>query len=129
MKRYAKGVLLLVLALVTTASAQTFRQFTITDLLKVRRVGDPQLSPDGRTIAYTVTDMDLIANRGIPQIYLVPVAGGGADVYPDCTTDDCNKKRDQQTEDSKVKAKVIDRLLYRHWNAWKDNKRTHIFVV
>ncbi|MDQ3819993.1 MAG: S9 family peptidase, partial [Acidobacteriota bacterium] len=194
MKRYAKGVLLLVLALVTTASAQTFRQFTITDLLKVRRVGDPQLSPDGRTIAYTVTDIDMAANRGIPQIYLVPVAGGepkllptglrtssprwspdgkriaytsggqiwtidvasgetkkvtnlsgGAsdpvwspngkmiafvsDVYPDCTTDDCNKKRDQQAEESKVKAKTIDRLLYRHWNAWKDNKRTHIFVV
>ncbi|HKC63846.1 MAG TPA: hypothetical protein VKB86_09425, partial [Pyrinomonadaceae bacterium] len=72
MKRYAKGVLVLVLALATAAAAtaQTFRQFTVTDLLKVRRVGDPQLSPDGRTIAYTVTDIDMVANRGIPQIYL-----------------------------------------------------------
>src|SRR5438128_2749010 len=76
MKRYAKGVLLLVLALACSASAQTFRQLTINDLLKVRRVGDPQLSPDGKWIAYTVTDIDKTANRGIPQIYLVPASGG-----------------------------------------------------
>jgi dipeptidyl aminopeptidase/acylaminoacyl peptidase len=194
MKRYAKGVLLLVLALAVQASAQSFRQFTISDLLKVRRVGDPQLSPDGKWIAYTVTDIDKTANRGIPQIYLVPTTGGepkllgsglrsssprwspdgkwiaytsggqiwtinvtssetkkitnistGAsdpvwspdgtmiafvsDVYPDCPTDDCNKQRDQQAEESKVKAHTAEHLLYRHWTAWKDNKRTHVFVV
>src|SRR5436305_1865044 len=76
MKRYAKGVLLLLLALAVQASAQTLRPFTIGDLLKVRRVSDPQLSPDGRWIAYTITDIDKNANRGIPQIYLVPTMGG-----------------------------------------------------
>src|SRR6185437_11648342 len=29
----------------------------------------------------------------------------------------------------KVKALIFDRLLYRHWNAYKEGKRTHIFVV
>jgi Tol biopolymer transport system component len=28
-----------------------------------------------------------------------------------------------------VKAKVLDRLLFRHWNAWKDGKRIHILVT
>jgi dipeptidyl aminopeptidase/acylaminoacyl peptidase len=194
MKRYATRVLFLVLALACVAAGQTSRQFTINDLLKVRRVSDAQLAPDGRTIAYTVTDMDKTANRGIPQIYLVPVSGGepklagsglrsssprwspdgrklayisggqiwtidvgsgetkkitnistgagdpvwspdgkmiafASDVYPDCTTDDCNRQRDQQAEESKVKAKIAEHLLYRHWTEWKDNKRTHVFVV
>lgn len=194
MKRYVIGVFFLVLALAGGVVGQTFRQFTIGDLLKVRRVGDPQLSPDGRTVAFTVSDIDKTANRGISQIYLVPITGGeprllgsglrsntprwspdgkkvaylnsgqiwtidvtsgeakkvtnistgagepvwspdgkmilfSSDVYPDCTTDDCNRQRDQAAEESKVKAKTAERLLYRHWNAWKDNKRSHIFVV
>ena len=28
---------------------------------------------------------------------------------------------------SKVKALIFDHLLYRHWNAYKEGKRTHIF--
>jgi dipeptidyl aminopeptidase/acylaminoacyl peptidase len=32
-------------------------------------------------------------------------------------------------EESKVKAKIADRLLYRHWTTWKEGRRTHVFVV
>src|SRR5688572_31402542 len=47
-----------------------------------------------------------------------------SEVYPDCKTDDCNKKRDEQTESSKVKAHTTTRLLYKHWDEWRDVKRS-----
>ncbi len=201
MKRLFASALMLALAL-GAAFAQSYRPFTINDLIPVKRVGDPQLSPDGRSIAFTITDTDFDANRRTTQIYLVSIEGGeiqqltkekqssvsprwspdgkrlafisardgapqiwtlemaevatgplrkitsistGADgpvwspdgrwiaftseVYPDCTTDDCNRQRDEQMEASKVKARVTDRLLYRHWNTWEDGKRTHVFVA
>jgi dipeptidyl aminopeptidase/acylaminoacyl peptidase len=67
----------LVVCASVAASAQTGRQpLTISDLLKVRRVGDPQLSPDGRWIAYQVSVPDVEANRSRTQLYLIPVEGG-----------------------------------------------------
>ena len=41
----------------------------------------------------------------------------------------CNAKKLKEAEQSKVKALIFDHLLYRHWNAYKEGKRTHIFVV
>ena len=32
-------------------------------------------------------------------------------------------------EQSKVKAQIFTRLFYRHWNAFTENKRSHLFVV
>ncbi len=57
-----------------------------------------------------------------------------SDVYPECggapeAEEACNAKRVKETEDSKVKALVFDRLLYRHWNAYRAGKRSHIFVM
>ncbi|HEY0426621.1 MAG TPA: S9 family peptidase [Pyrinomonadaceae bacterium] len=66
------SVVFLCVFLLTTGFAQTF---TIEELLKVRRVGDPQLSPDGRTIAFTVGDVDKAANRVVTQIYTVSIDG------------------------------------------------------
>jgi dipeptidyl aminopeptidase/acylaminoacyl peptidase len=59
-------------------------------------------------------------------------------VYPDCnppplgsgvTSDDCNKKRDDELKNNKVKAKIFTRLFYRHWNAYTEFKRSHLFVI
>src|SRR5437762_4729606 len=50
-------------------------------------------------------------------------------VYPDCKDDACNKGRDEELKNSKVKAKIFTKLLYRHWNAFTEFKRSHLFVV
>jgi dipeptidyl aminopeptidase/acylaminoacyl peptidase len=50
-------------------------------------------------------------------------------VYPNCKDDACNKQRDEAVEKSKVKAKIFTHLLYRHWNAYGNGKRSHLFLV
>src|ERR1700722_2775360 len=50
--------------------------FDVQALLKLARISDPQLSPDGRTVAFTVQKVDLESNKKPKQIYTVPVEGG-----------------------------------------------------
>ena len=59
-------------------------------------------------------------------------------VYPDCpaispadgaTGDKCNADRDAAAASSKVKAQVFTHLLYRHWNHYTGDKRSHLFLV
>src|SRR6059058_4335031 len=75
MKRFFAVSIISLFAVVSFAFAQE-RRFTIDDLLKVRRVGDPQVSPKGDLVAFTITDVDKAANKSTTQIYLVPVGGG-----------------------------------------------------
>ena len=69
------GILVILIAFGSPLIAQE-RRFTVNDLLKVRRVSDPQVSPKGDLVAFTITDMDPLANKGTTQIYLVPLGGG-----------------------------------------------------
>ena len=75
MKRFFAVSIISLFALAALVHAQE-RRFTIDDLLKVRRVGDPQVSPKGDLVAFTITDVDKVANKSSTQIYLVPVGGG-----------------------------------------------------
>ncbi|MCF6268995.1 MAG: S9 family peptidase [Melioribacteraceae bacterium] len=50
-------------------------------------------------------------------------------VYPDCTTEDCNKERDEAKESSKVEVEVFTELMYRHWDDWRGEKRSHLFIM
>src|SRR6267143_5621369 len=52
------------------------RAVTIDDYLALKAVGNPQLSPDGKWVAYTVTEYSLKDNRGITRIWLVDLASG-----------------------------------------------------
>ena len=76
MKRFVIAISVLILVFAATAHAQS--RFAVEDLLKVRRVSDPQVSPDGRQVAFVVGDVNLDANRVVSQIYVVPVGGGDA---------------------------------------------------
>jgi dipeptidyl aminopeptidase/acylaminoacyl peptidase len=50
--------------------------FDVDALLAISRIGEPALSPDGRTIAFTVQTVDLDKNTKPQQIYTVALAGG-----------------------------------------------------
>lgn len=69
------SVLLLIFVLAGIGLAQSV--FTTNDLLNVKRVGDPQLSPDGRVVAFTVGTVNKPENRVVTHIYTVNLDGTG----------------------------------------------------
>lgn len=200
---FAVSFLLIVQCLLLTA--QTKRPIELEDMFHVQRVSDPQLSPDGKWVAYVVTVVDKAANKTNSDIWLIPSAGGtakqltnsprhdrhprwspdgkwiafesnrtglfqiflmsseGADakqltsisteatgpvwshdgkniafvstVFPEFSdkpyseSDALNKKKQDDRDNSKVKARIMTKLLYRHWDSWVDDKRQHLFVI
>ncbi|MGB9591183.1 MAG: prolyl oligopeptidase family serine peptidase, partial [Candidatus Kryptoniota bacterium] len=49
---------------------------TVEDMWKVARVSNPQVSPDGKTIAYVVTTYNMNTNSGTSRIFFVSINGG-----------------------------------------------------
>ncbi len=50
-------------------------------------------------------------------------------VYPECANDECNKNKEEEKENSKVKASIFKHLLFRHWNEWRGGKFSHLFLL
>jgi dipeptidyl aminopeptidase/acylaminoacyl peptidase len=73
-----KNLLSAALALLPlAAAAQTPTQvLTPEKLWQLGRLGEMRVSPNGKTVAYTVTKYDLAENKGNADIYTVLVAGG-----------------------------------------------------
>src|SRR6266536_2750049 len=223
--------------------AQAKHPFTFEDMMALKRVEEPQVSPDGKWVLFAAVDVDLKANTKTPHVWVVPLdsnqntagvthsslvlarvgdadkqkAGSStsvgvtasrereiisdqdadrprwapdgkrfafvstkengsqiwiadfdgatgtvtgthrltniateasgelwspdgknilfkSDVYPECdgtpeSEAACNVKKLDEVKNSKVKAQIFTHLLYRHWSAYKEGKRTHLFLI
>src|SRR5260370_37818959 len=78
MKRITGLLVSCLLATLTPPVGAQKRAITVDDYLALKSVGNPQLSPDGKWVAYTVTEPSLKDNRGITRIWLAEVASGSA---------------------------------------------------
>ncbi len=70
--------ILLFILLSSFAGAQGTRVMEIEDLFRIQRVSDPQISPDGKLVAYVVSVVDKPNNKSNSDIWLMPTAGGVA---------------------------------------------------
>jgi dipeptidyl aminopeptidase/acylaminoacyl peptidase len=58
--------------------ASDLHPLTFDDLMMIKRVSDPQISPNGKWLAYTVTVVDKQQNSKDSDLWVVPAAGGEA---------------------------------------------------
>ncbi len=191
--------LLLAVAALGAHAADETHPFSVHDMLAMDRISDPQVSPDGKQIAFVLRTTDLEADRGRTDLWMVgadgsaprrlttheasdwnprwsadgasifflstrsdsaqvwrlPVTAGEArpvtelpldagnlvvspdgtrlaftlEVFVDCDTLECTRQRLDERAESKVSARVYERLFIRHWDTWKDGRRSHLFVM
>src|SRR5579862_3412515 len=69
-------LLLAVSAFSFSASGQAKHPFTFEDMMKLKRVGEPEVSPDGKWVIFSVVEVNLAANTKTPHVWIVPTAGG-----------------------------------------------------
>jgi len=72
------GALLLAFGPAVWAQEAARHAITFDDMIKMHRISEPQVSPDGKWVAYTVTTPDMDGNRNASNIWIVPTAGGAA---------------------------------------------------
>ena len=73
--------------------------FTVEDLLSLKRLSDPQVSPDGRYVAYVVRETDMDANKGRTDIWLLDLVEKNAQPRR-LTTDPANDMSPRWAPDS-----------------------------
>ena len=83
MKRVISWCSLFVVTLLAVPSGATAQEagkhaITFADMIQMHRVGEAQVSPDGKWVAYSVSTPDLDANRGASNVWIVPTAGGAS---------------------------------------------------
>lgn len=189
MKKYAILLSLLVIAFSATAQERVTPEL----LWKLGRIGDVQVSPDGKWLVYPVTRYDLNANKGNSDLYLISSEGGtpvkltdtpagefnavwrpdgkkigyistesGSAQIWEMNPDGSDKTKISEIIDGvngfsyspdmkhivyirqvkldktpaelypdlpKANVRIIDDLMYRHWDSWNDYTYSHIFIA
>ncbi|MCC7293273.1 MAG: S9 family peptidase [Phycisphaerales bacterium] len=109
----------------------------------------PRWSPDGRRVYF------LSARGGSSQVWAIDPEGGEAvevthqpldvgaftvspdgsrlaismDVFPDLPNPKDTKQRLDERAEQKSTGRLYEQAMMRHWDAWKDGRRSHVFVV
>src|SRR5258707_628353 len=75
LRRHAMRHLSFLLALLFSlpAFSQAKHPFTFEDMMKLKRVGEPVPSPDGKWVLFAAVDVDLAANKKTSHIWIVPL--------------------------------------------------------
>ncbi|HTS60963.1 MAG TPA: S9 family peptidase [Candidatus Acidoferrales bacterium] len=82
------------------------KPFDVNALLELKRISDPQISPDGRSVAFTVQIVDVAANKKPSQVWIVPLDGGAP---TQITHDGEGNQRPRWSPDGKRIAYISDR--------------------
>ena len=97
----------LILTLVSMAIVFAQKKpFDSAAMMELKRMSDPQISPDGRWVTFTVQTVDLAANKKPSQIWIAPLAGG---TPRQVTHDGEANQRARWSPDSKRIAYISDR--------------------
>jgi dipeptidyl aminopeptidase/acylaminoacyl peptidase len=109
----------------------------------------PRFSPDGRFVWF------LSSRSGTNQVWKMPVDGGepeqvtrfpldvgsfrlspdgsklalSVEVFPEAGGIEETKKKLDEIAARKTSGRIYERLFVRHWDSWKDGRRSHIFVL
>src|SRR5437868_6865465 len=73
-----KRLLFLLLLVAVPLAAQTKRAFTLEDVYRVKSLGDLSLSPDGRTLLFTVSTSDLPHAKRTTHVLIIDADGANA---------------------------------------------------
>jgi dipeptidyl aminopeptidase/acylaminoacyl peptidase len=93
-----RRIVLALLILSSLASAQQKRPFTFEDMMSLKRVSDPVISPDGKWVAFSAVEVDLAQNTRKSHLWVVPLAGGESKKITD---DKAGESRPRFTPDGK----------------------------
>src|SRR4030081_2081359 len=71
-----RRLIFVVLLLTFPAFSQARHPFTLKEMMKLKRVGEPVPSPDGKWVLFSAVDVDLATNKKTPHIWVVPLDNG-----------------------------------------------------